>query len=181
MSVSPRKANSRAALGLVAMLTSGCGAASSPVGAPSERPSANSPAVSAPTGSDCAWRAQVVNHDGASGHTATVIGLTNVTNGSCAKPVVNELWGLASGGRRVPASRGSYFPIGKIGKIVVAGDHVEFAVDSERLDDCASATPSRLVNEIAFELATGEVVRVHLGDPIEAGCRLAFGDVGAWD
>lgn len=119
--------------------------------------------------------------DGASGHQATVIGLTNLSANPCTIPDVRRLWGIDPKGERVAASKGSYFPIASAPSHVVAGDRVEFVVDSERLDDCSRKTTSRLVTEIGFELTTGQAFSVGLAEKIEAGCRLAYGDVGAWD
>jgi hypothetical protein len=94
--------------------------------------------------------------------------------------MIRRLWGIGVDGARVPATRGTYFPIDKISNTVKAGDRVEFVVDTERLVDCESAR-SRLVDGIEYELTTGRLERISLGERMEAGCRLAFGDAGAWD
>lgn len=144
--------------------------------APGPASSHATPNASSPT---CSWNAQVVNHDGASGHEATVIGMTNVGSKTCLRPSVNAVWGTTTDEGRVDATKGSYFPIRAVGASVSPGDRVDFVLDSERLDDCAGAS-SRLVDRVAVHLATGEILRVSLGSRIEAGCHLGFGGVGSW-
>lgn len=63
---------------------------------------------------------------------------------------------------------------------MVAGDRVELVVDSERMDDCTSQTPSRLVSKLGFELTTGQAFDIGLTEGIEAEYHLAYGEVGAW-
>ena len=179
----PNMRFSTAPLMVTTALLTGC-TASSATNASVTRSTAGpkaSPASPATAGTACAWRAQVVNHDGASGHEATVIGLTNVSRRACPVPGLTAVWSISKGGLRVDASKGSYFPIGPAVGPVSPGQRVEFVVDTERLDDCGTSATSRLVGQVGMKLASGGVLSVALGEPIEAGCRLAYGPVGAWD
>jgi hypothetical protein len=128
--------------------------------------------------STCEWDAEVVNSDGAGGHLATVVGLTNLGDTECAVPAVESVVGLTDDRRSVTATAGSFFPIGPAPSSVPKSARVAFIVSTSRLD--CDAPASRPIGSLVVTLGEGDMLTVPLREPVETACEFGFSEIGSY-
>jgi hypothetical protein len=143
-------------------------------------PTTTTSTTTPPANGPCEWKATDAGHDGAGGHLASYITLTNVGTHTCSLPKVSAVtvsWPQAN--VTVFATPGSFFPIQPGPATVAPSVKVSLTLTTTTIDGCTAVSSVGSVARVDVTLSDGAKLHVDLQYYVQEKCGVGFSQLGA--
>ncbi len=133
------------------------------------------------TAARCVWRGSAIGHEGAGGHSASVLSLTNVSDEPCAVPTLTGVRAVDDlGSVLAVGAAGGFFPVEPLGVASIAvGGSAEFVLTTTSQDLCGK-TEEVLTELVRVTLSDGTEVSVAFPWTLNVACGVSFTQATRW-